>query len=80
MCERQAKKGMKGDCKGQEKGHAMKRLIINSYADNAFKYCISASNQANEAFNHTVTRKFPKNKNFSMSSSDMIHGLHVQFW
>ncbi|KAK0074425.1 hypothetical protein PV326_012460 [Microctonus aethiopoides] len=45
------------------------QLIFNSYADNAFKYCISASSQANEAFNHSVTRKFPKNKNFSMSSS-----------
>ncbi|KAK0169692.1 hypothetical protein PV327_011430, partial [Microctonus hyperodae] len=45
------------------------QLIFNSYADNAFKYCISASRQANEAFNHAVTRKFPKNKNISLSSS-----------
>ncbi|KAK0079570.1 hypothetical protein PV326_008664 [Microctonus aethiopoides] len=33
------------------------------------KFCISASSQGNEAFNHSVTRKFPKNKNFSMSAS-----------
>ncbi|KAK0167761.1 hypothetical protein PV327_001625 [Microctonus hyperodae] len=45
------------------------QLIFDSYADNAFKFCISASSQANEAFHHTVSRKFPKNKNYSMSSS-----------
>lgn len=46
--------------------------MFSVYADNAFKYCISASSQANEAFNNSVTRKFPKNKSFSTSiSGDM---------
>ena len=39
---------------------------------NAIKYCTSASSQANEAFNHTVTSKFPKNKSYSSSTSDDI--------
>jgi len=46
--------------------------IFKSYADNALKYCISASSQANESFNNTVCRKFPKTKSYSTSASGDI--------
>ncbi|XP_025162979.1 uncharacterized protein LOC112590497 [Harpegnathos saltator] len=46
--------------------------IFALYADNAFKYCISAYSQANEAFNHTVTSKFPKNESYNTSTSGDI--------
>ena len=45
------------------------KQIFSIYADNASKYCVSASSQTNESFNNIVSHKFPKNKNYSTSPS-----------
>ena len=43
--------------------------MFSIYANNASKYCVSASSQSNESFNNIVSHKFPKNKSYSTSPS-----------
>lgn len=39
------------------------------YADNASKYCVPASSQANESLNSIISHQLPKNKSYSTTNS-----------
>ena len=52
-----------------EKLHKELEQMFWIYANNASKYCVSASSQSNESFNNIVSHKFPKNKSYSTSPS-----------
>ncbi|XP_051157864.1 uncharacterized protein LOC127279510 [Leptopilina boulardi] len=52
-----------------ERLHSELQTIFNVYADNASKYCVPASSQANESLNSIISHQLPKNKSYSTTNS-----------